>query len=42
MRRRSLPYLEVVVGEKEDDERNEGGLERLESGECLEEVENLR
>ena len=42
MRRRSLPYLEVVVGEKEDDERNEGGLERFESGECLEAVENLR
>jgi len=41
-RRRSLPYLEVVVGEREGDERNEGGLEMLEPGECLEAVENLR
>lgn len=32
----------MVVGEREGDERNEGGLEMLESGEFLEAVENLR
>lgn len=30
------------MGEREGDERNEGGLEMLEPGECLEAVENLR
>lgn len=37
-----MPYLEVVGGGIEEDGRKDCDLERMESGECLGVVENLR